>query len=305
MKIFSYVGIVLVLFVAGCSQATQSHSRVESQGNEEFRIINEEEPASQNAQSTSSYERKQSTRASSKSKSGKNCKTPASQRSYVVLGKRYYPINPEAGDEFHGVASWYGPNFNGKQTSNGEIYDMYANTAASTTLPMHTMVKVYNKDNGRSVVVRINDRGPFVRGRIIDLSNKAARTINMHKKGVANVKVVVVSTPDICGNKTPTKQTSSKPYREAPKPITPKSAVSTYSSGAYIVQIASFLNYQSAVALKNKVQDSNSDYKATIVPKNINGQVYNRVVFGGFGSKDEATRFKDSLYPNGMVMQKR
>jgi len=303
MKIFSYICIVLVLFVSGCAKLQQSHSRVESQGVEEFLIINEEEPVNQNAQT---YEAGKPTRATAQRKSSKNCITSKTQRSYVVLGKRYYPINPEVGDEFHGVASWYGPNFNGKKTSNGEIYDMYANTAASTTLPMHTMVKVYNKDNGRSVVVRINDRGPFVRGRIIDLSNNAARTINMHKKGVANVKVVVVSTPDICGKKTPSTQTSNKPYTRTPKPvIAPRPDSPTYKSGGYIVQIGSFLDYQSAVSLKNRVQDSNNDYKATVVPKDINGRVFNRVIFSGFGSKEEATRFKNNLYPGALVMQKR
>ncbi len=300
MKIFSYMCMMFVLFTTGCSQAQQSHSKVESPYDEEFRIINEEEPANQNAQTTSAYEQKQSVMSPNQ-----NCKTPATQRSYVVLGKRYYPISPQAGDEFHGIASWYGPNFNGKQTSNGEIYDMYANTAASTTLPMHTMVKVYNKDNGKSVVVRINDRGPFVRGRIIDLSNKAARTVSMHTKGVANVKVVVVSTPDICGKKSPVGQTDDKPQRDVSKPIVPKPVVPTYSSGDYIVQIASFLHYQSAVALKNREQNNNSDYKATVVPKDINGRVFNRVIFSGFGSKEEATRFKDNLYPNALVMQKR
>lgn len=116
----------------------------------------------------------------------------ATLRPYTVFGINYYPFIAEIGDEFRGIASWYGPDFHAKKTSNGEIYNMYAYTAAHKTLPMNTMVRVDNLDNGKAVIVRINDRGPFVSGRIIDLSNKAAHVIGMVKKGTANVKVTVL-----------------------------------------------------------------------------------------------------------------
>lgn len=116
----------------------------------------------------------------------------STMRSYTVFGIRYYPRIESMGAKFYGIASWYGPNFHAKKTSNGETYNMYALTAAHKTFPMNTMVKVDNLDNGRSVLVRINDRGPFVGKRIIDLSNKAARTIDMVKKGTANVKLTVI-----------------------------------------------------------------------------------------------------------------
>ena len=116
----------------------------------------------------------------------------ATMRPYNVFGIRYYPFVANVGDKFDGIASWYGPDFHSKKTSNGEIYDMYDMTAAHKTLPMNTVVKVDNLDNGKSVIVRINDRGPFVRGRIIDLSNKAARDIEMVGKGTAKVNITVL-----------------------------------------------------------------------------------------------------------------
>ncbi|MEA3315557.1 MAG: septal ring lytic transglycosylase RlpA family protein, partial [Campylobacterota bacterium] len=116
----------------------------------------------------------------------------ATMRPYTVFGKKYYPTETYISEQFKGIASWYGPKFNNKKTSNGEIYNMYAMTAASKTLPMNTMVKVYSKDSKKSVIVRINDRGPFVAGRIIDLSNVAAHRIDMVKKGTAEVILTVI-----------------------------------------------------------------------------------------------------------------
>ncbi len=96
------------------------------------------------------------------------------------------------GDRERGLASWYGPGFHGRQTANGETYDMHAMTAAHKSLPFDTVVEVRNRDNGRRTRVRINDRGPFVRGRIIDLSRAAAEAIGMIGSGVARVEIVVV-----------------------------------------------------------------------------------------------------------------
>jgi rare lipoprotein A len=97
-----------------------------------------------------------------------------------------------------GVASWYGPTFHGEKTSNGEKYDMYAMTAAHTTLPLPTYARVTNLKNGRSVVVRINDRGPFVANRLIDLSYSAASKLDMLKEGttLVEVRALTVADPD-------------------------------------------------------------------------------------------------------------
>ncbi len=94
-----------------------------------------------------------------------------------------------------GIASWYGPGFHGQRTANGEIYDMYAMTAAHKTLPFNTLVKVVDLDTGRWVVVRINDRGPFVPGRIIDLSYAAAQKLGIVEKGIARVGLKVMKWP--------------------------------------------------------------------------------------------------------------
>lgn len=108
---------------------------------------------------------------------------------YRVDGNIYYPLESGEGYDRKGVASWYGPKFHGKPTSNQETYDMHSLTAAHKTLPFNTRVRVTNLSNGRSVVVRINDRGPFVGNRIIDLSYRAGIQLGMVNNGTAPVRV--------------------------------------------------------------------------------------------------------------------
>jgi len=105
----------------------------------------------------------------------------------IVLTPRYDQV---------GIASWYGPGFHGKLTSNGETYDMHSLTAAHKSLPFNTLVKVIDLDTGNSVIVRINDRGPFIRGRIIDLSLAAAEELGSDQKGIARVGLKVVEWPE-------------------------------------------------------------------------------------------------------------
>ena len=116
--------------------------------------------------STKTTTYKSSSGSSTSSSSSKIIDTPnmhrATMRSYTINGKTYHPTVVSLNDTFSGIASWYGKDFHGKKTSNGEIYDMYAMTAAHKTLPMNTMVRVTNLKNNKSIVVRINDRGPFV-----------------------------------------------------------------------------------------------------------------------------------------------
>jgi len=113
--------------------------------------------------------------------------------SYSVNGVSYYPLPSEEGFVQEGMASWYGKEFHGKKAATGEIFNMYDKTAAHKTLPFGTYVKVENLSNLREVIVRINDRGPFVKGRIIDLSHSAAREIGLVGPGVARVRVVALS----------------------------------------------------------------------------------------------------------------
>lgn len=108
---------------------------------------------------------------------------------YDVNGRRYVVLASAAGYVEQGVASWYGPDFHGKRTATGEIYDMHAMTGAHPTLPLPAWVRVTNLQNGRSVVVRLNDRGPFSRNRIIDLSRAAALQLDMVRTGTAMVEV--------------------------------------------------------------------------------------------------------------------
>ena len=108
---------------------------------------------------------------------------------YEVLGKRYYVLSSSVGYLERGVASWYGPGFHKVRTSTGEPYDMYGMTAAHKTLPLPAYVRVTNLQNGLSVVVRVNDRGPFVDNRIIDLSYTAASKLDMLRNGTAMVEV--------------------------------------------------------------------------------------------------------------------
>lgn len=119
-------------------------------------------------------------------------KNSGNKTPYTVLGKTYHVDFKTSGFTQTGYASWYGKKFHGNKTSNGEIYDMYAMTAAHKTLPIPSYVRVMNLENGRSAIVRVNDRGPFHEGRIIDLSYAAAKKLGYHHKGTAKVTIEVI-----------------------------------------------------------------------------------------------------------------
>jgi rare lipoprotein A len=110
---------------------------------------------------------------------------------YVVAGVTYYPTENSKYDET-GIASWYGKRYHGRRTASGEIFDMNSGTAAHRTLPFGTRVQVTNLENGRSAVLKINDRGPFVRRRIIDVSRRAAQELGFVHQGTARVRVRIV-----------------------------------------------------------------------------------------------------------------
>lgn len=200
----------------------------------------------------------------------------ATMRSYEVFGKTYHPTVAHVNDKFSGIASWYGPDFHAKKTSNGEIYNMYGQTAAHKTLPMNTMLRVDNLENGKSTVVRINDRGPFVTGRIIDLSNKAAHDIDMVKKGTAKVKITVLG----FNGKIATT------YEE-------KQATATV--GNYYVQVGVFARVEGANITKRKFEMILDENKYRVVLKDglLNGTKIKRVWISGFRSEDEARDFKE------------
>ena len=114
-------------------------------------------------------------------------------RDYTLRGQHYSIIKEPQGFTQEGIASWYGKKFHGHLTSNGEVYDMYSMSAAHKTLPIPSYVKVTNKDNGKTAIVRVNDRGPFHPGRVIDLSYAAATKLDVIRTGTANIKLEVIS----------------------------------------------------------------------------------------------------------------
>lgn len=200
----------------------------------------------------------------------------ATMRAYEVFGKKYYPTVARISDEFRGIASWYGPKFHAKKTSNGEIYNMYAETAAHKTLPMNTIVRVNNLENGKSTIVRINDRGPFVAGRIIDLSNKAAHAIEMVKKGTARVQITVLG----FNGKIATT-------------LAEKSEVRSASN--YYIQVGVFSKIEGANITKRKFEMIlEKDYKVILKDGQLGDKNIKRVWISGFRSEQEAEDFKET-----------
>jgi rare lipoprotein A len=117
-----------------------------------------------------------------------------SGKSYVIKGKRYHILASAEGYKEKGLASWYGNPFHGRKTASGEVYNMHEISAAHKTLPLHTWVEVKNLKNNKRMVVRINDRGPFIDGRIIDLSQAAAKELGVYRPGTAPVVVTALPT---------------------------------------------------------------------------------------------------------------
>ncbi|MEE9431306.1 MAG: septal ring lytic transglycosylase RlpA family protein [Melioribacteraceae bacterium] len=166
-----------------------------------------------------------------------------------------------------GIASWYGPNFNGKLTANGETFDMYDLTAAHRTLPFNSIVKAINKSNGQSVVVRINDRGPYAKSRIIDLSKKAAEKIGMIKKGFTEVDLILLS----------------------------KSTLPTdLKVPHFTVQIGSYNKKSDAIKVSSTIEETK------VVSAIVNGQTYYRIYVGVFTDRNKAETKKIFLLENGI-----
>lgn len=170
-----------------------------------------------------------------------------------------------------GIASWYGPGFHGKATANGETYNMDDLTAAHRTLPFNTVVRVDNLDNGKSVIVRINDRGPYVDNRIIDLSRRAARDIDMIGPGIAPVRLLLL--------------------REGDRPVTTQNAS---GSETFTVQIGSFERESEARAKAATVQGSRVE-KVT-----LQGRTVFRVYYGTYATAEEARRAQQQLRNRGI-----
>jgi len=201
---------------------------------------------------------------------------------YKIAGKTYHPLSHALGFSQQGLASWYGKKFHGRKTANGETYNMYAMTAAHKTLPMNTWVQVSNLDNGKKVVLRVNDRGPFVANRIIDLSYAGAKKLGVLGPGTANVKVVALG-------KSVGKSTGENNEKYIPV---------DYWNGNFTLQVGAFTVLSNAQAYRKKLSAKYDNAHITI-HKDYRGTFY-RVRVGKFTQLDAAESFKLTLKKSGI-----
>lgn len=181
----------------------------------------------------------------------KKSRMPATQRPYVINGITYYPIPSATGYVERGIASWYGKPFHGRKTSNGETYNMHADTAAHKTLPMNTMLLVKNLENGRSTTVRINDRGPFVQERIIDLSYSKAQELGVIGRGTARVEIVALGAQQVEEQPLVAAKTGTRTGEEVsrPKPKIKPPPIPDFDKGNFYVQVGAFVQVENARTL--------------------------------------------------------
>jgi rare lipoprotein A len=207
--------------------------------------------------------------------------------SYEVAGKTYHVLKSSAGYRARGIASWYGTKFHGRRTSSGEPYNMYAMTAAHKTLPIPAYVQVTNLDNGRKAIVRVNDRGPFVDGRIIDLSYVAAKKLGVAATGTARVEVVAL---DAKGN-------PSSP----PAPPTPKAQVAktNTAAGQLYLQVGAFTDRYNAEQLLSQLVGALKE-NVLINRKSTASQDLYRVRIGPLRTENDAQRIRNQLGSLGL-----
>jgi rare lipoprotein A len=206
--------------------------------------------------------------------------------SYVVYGKRYHTLNSSAGYRKTGHASWYGTKFHGRRTSSGEPYDMYAMTAAHKTLPLPSYVEVTNLANNRSVIVRVNDRGPFHSDRIIDLSYAAASKLGILGKGTARVAVHAI-TPG-----TPAAQPEPAP-QQAFVPPSPAGTTPVF------LQVGAFSNRGNAERLRRNIEGQDVG-AVRIVEATTDKGLFFKVQVGPLSNTGEADRVAQALKPLGI-----
>ena len=217
---------------------------------------------------------------------------------YDVFGKRYYVLSSGSGYVERGVASWYGPGFHKVRTSTGEPYDMYAMTAAHTTLPLPCYVRVTNLQNGRSVVVRVNDRGPFVDNRIIDLSYTAAAKLDMLRNGTALVEVSSID-PSLRTAATPATSPASPPEPAAAIAPAPAAAPPAAGNKSFFVQAGAFSDPKNADRLVEKLRGGG--YGTVFVRDDqIAGRRMFRVRIGPIAGVAEFDRIVAALERNGV-----
>ncbi len=210
-------------------------------------------------------------------------------KSYVVFGKRYYVMNSSRGYAEQGIASWYGTKFHGRRTSSGETYDMYAMTAAHKSLPLPTYVRVTNLNNGKYIIVKVNDRGPFHENRIIDLSYVAAQKLDIVKKGTGLVEVRALQ--------------AGQPVNPAPgsgpgAPVLTSTGNRSASAGFYI-QVGSFSELLNAEKMRRKLGPLGESL-VKISQTIISGNTLYRVRIGPLTNIDTADEIVSSLAAYGI-----
>ncbi|MBQ9731846.1 MAG: septal ring lytic transglycosylase RlpA family protein [Alphaproteobacteria bacterium] len=222
---------------------------------------------------------------------------------YKIMGKWYYPKEDYSYSEV-GTASWYGEDFHAKRTANGEKYDMHALTAAHRTLPLPSIVKVTNLENGRSLVLRVNDRGPYAKNRIIDISKRGAQLLGFQTQGTAKVRVEVMAEESkqlkaaLLGNKYEKEASSSskvvkvaaseknvKPLQLVGAEHANPKAIRAYPKGSWFVQAGA---YSKEMAAQNLSKQLDKFGETNIYYVTVGGQKFYRVRVGPFGHKKEA-----------------
>lgn len=210
-------------------------------------------------------------------------------RPYTVRGRTYIPAIDEGYDEV-GIASWYGDAFHGRPTATGEMFDMNAMSAAHTTLPLPSLAEVTNLRTGQSVIVRVNDRGPFAGDRLIDLSRAAADALGIREQGLAEVRVRWLGPAPEGGGVGPVQQpVASAPLVQARSEPPP--------ADRYFVQAGAFANRANAEALTHRL----GDLPVLIQPADIDGRAMFRVLVGPWPDRREAERQRSTLAGQGLV----
>jgi rare lipoprotein A len=202
---------------------------------------------------------------------------------YEVFGKRYYTLSSSQGYIEKGVASWYGTKFHGRRTSSGEKYDMYAMTAAHKTLPLPTYAQVTNLENGRTIVVKVNDRGPFHGNRLIDLSYSAATKLGIVAKGTGLVEVKALNPGEQI-------EAGVMPVEPLAKPVSSKANM--------YLQVGAFRSSVSADKLKKDIQHQIGDAVLIMPLDKPEGPIY-RVRIGPLVSVEYADKLAGDLVSLG------
>jgi len=212
---------------------------------------------------------------------------------YIALDNKYTPMTSFYPYKEKGIASWYGKRYHGKKTSVGEIYDMYSMTGAHTTLPIPCYVRVTNTENGKSVIVRINDRGPFKKDRVIDLSFAAAYKLRLSDKGSGPVEVELIDPRQFSALKKMSDAITEKIKEKEVVSVQTKSVDILELSDAIFIQAGAFKNEKNADLLLKQLTDMKLE-NSPPSKKQFSEDLFH-VVIGPFNSKDEATRISDLI----------